>query len=141
RSATSPPTPRRWTASGPASRTARWSPSPAPSSPWAAAGCTASPSRFRRQAEPEHAAAAGAALDPDAPAVALEHARGDGKPDTAAGHARLGIQAGEHAEDLLGAVGRHAGPVVGHGDHPALALLHGADLDPRGPELRRVADQ
>src|SRR3954471_20449178 len=95
----------RSTASAPAFRGATSSTCPAPSSPRAAAGRTASPSRFRRQAEAEQAAAPGPALDPYAPAVALDDARRHGEADAAAPGTGRWIQAREHAEDLVALVG------------------------------------
>src|SRR4051794_15882627 len=78
--------------------------------------------------EAERAALARLALCPDPTAVLLDDPVAHGEPDPRAGVGALAVQAVEGLEDLLGLVGLHADPVVGHREPPRALDLAGADL-------------
>src|SRR4051812_46671206 len=74
----------------------------------------------RREREAKHGAAAGALVDPDPPAVALDDPAADGQADAGALVALAVVEALEHLEDVLARVGRDADAAVGDRDlrHP-----------------------
>src|SRR5436190_1105412 len=90
-----------------------------------------------REREVEGGAGAGASVGPDPAAVALGDARDGGQPDAGAGELGLGVQALEHAEQLVAVRHVEAGAVVAdevRGDAVDDGL---AELDPRLGALRR----
>src|SRR3954469_4998327 len=94
--------------------------------------------------EAERAPLARLALCPDPPAVLLDDPVAHREPDPRAGVGALPVQAVEGLEDLLGLVGLHTDPVVGHGEPPRALDLAGADLHLRVLavcELDGVRDQ
>src|SRR5206468_9421937 len=94
------------------------------------------------EGEVEHGAAAGAWLEPDAAAVALDDAPAQRQADAAARVLVAGVQPLEHLEHLPGAGAVHADAAVGHGDLPGALVAPGGQLDLGRParrgELRRV---
>src|SRR6185503_2444023 len=96
------------------------------------------------QREIEARAIAGAGLDPDAPAVALDHFLADGEPDAGAGILALVEQPLEHHEDALEVLRLDADAVITNFKSPFLGRFFDADVNARHrvrPELERVADQ
>src|SRR4051812_3309979 len=92
----------------------------------------------------EPAALAGRRLDPDAPAVALDHLAADGEADAGAGVLAHRVQALEHHEDALEVLRLDADAVVADDDVVFIGFFAPGDVDPghaRSPELERVADQ
>src|SRR5690349_1220003 len=78
-----------------------------------------------REGEAEHGPAAGALVDPDPPAVALDDLAADGEADPRALVGLAVVQALEHLEDVLALVGRDPDAAVGDGDlaHPVRDAL------------------
>src|SRR5688572_10053507 len=97
-----------------------------------------------RQREAEGRARAGPRLDPDAPAVALDHLLADGEADAGAGILAHRVQALEDLEDALEEFRLYADAVVFHGNLPGDAVIPDPYVDARHlfpPELEGIADQ
>src|SRR5918995_4801286 len=92
----------------------------------------------------EARALAGARLDPDAPAVALDHLLADGQADAGSRVLALVMQALEHHEDALVVLRLDADAVVAHFEVPLGIISSNTNMYPRDrarTELQRIAHQ
>src|SRR5258708_7379266 len=92
----------------------------------------------------EGAAFAEFRLDPDAPAVTLDHLLADGEPDARSRVFDLVVQPLEHHEDALEVLRLDADAIVLHHEFPVIGFRHTKNIDSGNgcrAELERVADQ